>query len=476
MEINKEMANKEEKGDTSKLTKTDPETSSDLTEKDFNELNNDISKMLIEMKKEKDFENENIDEDEKETNNYELEFFSSNNLSTVSMDVFSDNSGNINSEFNKNLDIINNDQTLIISNPIITNVSDFSKVNKLSLNTNMENNNSEDLNKSNNNIIKNEIKLDTEKNSNVNSINDLGNSYSNNNLNQNKEKINYTNIFGNINDSNINNNQDKNKNIFNNNKDFLNKNNIYVNNFFINNKCLNQNNTLDNKTILFNNNINLNINNINQNCNFLNMNNIDFKRFFTPFSSFSVEKDRNEINIDSPKSIIHIDNVLKGKDKRTSLIIRNIPNGYTISKLLREINKKFYHKYDVVYLPKNNANNTNLGYGFINFIDYMHLAFFYELFEGKKWNCMNCNKRCQLAYSKYQGKDELLKYIQQKLGINSDFNTNDNLKNSFFINDSDKYTKPLIEIPIKYFITFKSYYPFSLCHSKNDKIFVVDKF
>ena len=182
------------------------------------------------------------------------------------------------------------------------------------------------------------------------------------------------------------------------------------------------------------------------------------------------------MHIDSPKNIIHIENIIKGKDKRTTLIIRNIPNRYTISLLMQELNNNFYNKFNVVYLPQDYINNSNLGFGFINFIDYMNLISFYDIFEGKKWCCFNSNKRCQLAYSKYQGKNELIKYIYKKLEIHHSKNKIDLLKKSLFINNDNIYPSPSLEIPIKFYNHFLRYYPNSKCHCINDKIFVVDKY
>ena len=34
-------------------------------------------------------------------------------------------------------------------------------------------------------------------------------------------------------------------------------------------------------------------------------------------------------NLDSPKNIINLENIMRNRDKRTTLIIRNIPNKYT---------------------------------------------------------------------------------------------------------------------------------------------------
>ena len=68
----------------------------DLTEEDFTEIDRDISKALIEMKKEKDLEKDNFDEEEKDLNDYDLNFFSSNNSSLASINYFN----NYNSENN----------------------------------------------------------------------------------------------------------------------------------------------------------------------------------------------------------------------------------------------------------------------------------------------------------------------------------------------------------------------------------------
>ena len=56
-------------------------------------------------------------------------------------------------------------------------------------------------------------------------------------------------------------------------------------------------------------------------------------------------------NKDIANNIINIDNIVNNKDKRTTLIIRNIPNKYTIALLLMELNINFKNKFDVIYLP-----------------------------------------------------------------------------------------------------------------------------
>ena len=322
----------------------------------------------------------------------------------------------------------------------------------------------------NNNINNKNLNIQDKNQSNINNINFINN---NNNINIKMNNMNnngfINNNINNINGINLNNNLLNNINM-----NILN----YNNNQILNNNMNNMNNINPNYNIIMNN--NSNINNISQKYNLMINNNGNINNnqnsYFCSMSEGSIPHHSNKDNVDSPKNIIHIENILKSKDKRTTLIIRNIPNRYTISLLLQEINKNYFRKYDVVYLPQDYINNSNLGFGFINFLDHMYLIMFYEEFVGKKWNCFNSNKRCQLAYSKYQGKNELTKYIHKKLGISSHYNSNENLKKSFYINNEDRYPRPLIEIPIKYYKSFHSYFPFSLCHIKDDKIFVVDKY
>ena len=47
-----------------------------------------------------------------------------------------------------------------------------------------------------------------------------------------------------------------------------------------------------------------------------------------------------------------LENYLNGKEKRTTLMIKNIPNKYNIEQTLNEINENgFKNKYNCFYLP-----------------------------------------------------------------------------------------------------------------------------
>ena len=404
---------------------------------DFDEINEDISKALNNMKINNQIKDECFSE------NLNLSFLSDKEK-TDEMNQSLHNSTSNNYSINNQLET-SYDSSKTIS---FFNHSKNGEFEKFFLNNSNNINNSFNFSNNNNNYL-----LNNSFNNNIfplyyqnNNINNSYNSPNNNNINNNFQLLN-NNQFQFFNNNNNNNNNIQNLNM-----------NIQIDNFQNLNFNLNNN--------FYQNNI---INNFNNN-NIIS-NNYKEKKYH-----------KNEI-LDSPKNTIHLDNVLKLKDKRTTIIIRHIPNRYDLEFFMNEININFFGKYDCLYLPMDFVNNSNLGFGFINFIDPIHILLFYTEFIGKKWNYFNSGKRCQLAYAKIQGKNELLKYIYKKNGLNnSDKNRiNDLLYKSFYIsNDNNNNNKnkyyPLIEIPMKYFNVFKNYYPYSLCHIKNESIFIVDKY
>ena len=129
---------------------------------------------------------------------------------------------------------------------------------------------------------------------------------------------------------------------------------------------------------------------------------------------------RNKDNIDPSFFMINLDNIIKGIDKRTTIMIRHIPNKYSYQNLLEEINIVCKDKYDCFYLPLDSENNCNLGYAFINFINPLHIIFFYNTFKSRKWLHYNSYKECDLSFAKYQGKYELTSNIEKNMGKSGD--------------------------------------------------------
>ena len=263
-------------------------------------------------------------------------------------------------------------------------------------------------------------------------------------------------------------------------------NNCIQNNLLMKNQLINHNN---NEVIKSNNNISNNypVNILINNSPFYNINiinnnddeNIDNKSI--PYRSYLERRGLGLFNKEAPDNIIKIGNILKYKDKRTTLIIRNIPNKYNITLLLIELNEKFKNKFDMIFLPQDKIKDSNLGFGFINFLNPLNLILFYDEFTGKKWNYFNSPKRCFLAYSNFQGKNELINYVLKKLGIKNFNNINNNkilnekIKKSLYINNIKNINVP-VEIPLKYQIKFENYHPYSSYYKKDDKVFIVEPF
>lgn len=220
-------------------------------------------------------------------------------------------------------------------------------------------------------------------------------------------------------------------------------------------------NFVSNSPIASHNNSNANIEILNSPSNFR----LNHKEFFTPQSHKKSKKKKCDI----PRNKIHIENVLRQKDKRTTIMIRHIPNKYTLKLFSDEINKCFYNKYDVLYLPVDNDNHCNLGFGFINFIDPVYIIDFYDKYSGKKWNKFNSDKICELAYAKVQGKEELIKHITQS-GIANTFDM------PVYLTYDIKEEKKAIELPMKYLKAFLNFYPYSLYRIISIDRFAIDAF
>ncbi|KAF8948612.1 hypothetical protein BGZ47_003876 [Haplosporangium gracile] len=99
---------------------------------------------------------------------------------------------------------------------------------------------------------------------------------------------------------------------------------------------------------------------------------------------------------------------LAPSDKRTTFMIRNIPNKYTQSMLLECINETHFGKFDFLYLRMDFKNKCNVGYAFINFINTEVVAAFVQEHVGKKWGRFNSDKICSLSYATIQGRRALV--------------------------------------------------------------------
>ncbi|CAH9112773.1 unnamed protein product [Cuscuta europaea] len=117
---------------------------------------------------------------------------------------------------------------------------------------------------------------------------------------------------------------------------------------------------------------------------------------------------------------LDIERIVRGEDKRTTLMLKNIPNKYTSKMLLAAIDEQHKGIYDFIYLPIDFKNKCNVGYAFINMIDPSFIISFYQAFNGKKWEKFNSEKVASLAYARIQGKAALVAHFQNSSLMNED--------------------------------------------------------
>lgn len=172
---------------------------------------------------------------------------------------------------------------------------------------------------------------------------------------------------------------------------------------------------------------------------------------------------------DGNKNTIYIDRIIAGLDKRTTLMIRHIPNKYTLKSITDEINHRFKYKYNVFYLPIDYTNSCNLGFAFINFLNPLYIVDFYEQFRGRKWQKFLSEKRCELAYAKIQGKSNLMVHFEKGTVLNSQ--TSD--KKPLILNIYEPYPKVTLSIAHK--SLFDKIYPHAKYHIVNNYL-IIDHF
>ena len=127
------------------------------------------------------------------------------------------------------------------------------------------------------------------------------------------------------------------------------------------------------------------------------------------------EKNEKNEKIDEKNMILDINKVISMEDKRTTIMIKNIPNKFNKDLLLSIINQNFKGTYDLFILPTDINKYKNFGYAFINFTSSYYIPYFYYMFNGKMWSSTNSKKICELTYSKVQGKTNLLGHYPSKI-------------------------------------------------------------
>lgn len=80
-----------------------------------------------------------------------------------------------------------------------------------------------------------------------------------------------------------------------------------------------------------------------------------------------------------------LNQILGRRDRRTTIQINHIPSKYNSTALIEELNEEFKGKYNMLCLPLEENGSGNLGFAIINFIDPMHIPYFFHVYTSKKW-------------------------------------------------------------------------------------------
>lgn len=144
----------------------------------------------------------------------------------------------------------------------------------------------------------------------------------------------------------------------------------------------------------------------------------DSPKVFTDFLQEQDEYARHPRNSKSYKYInphyssadIYLDEIRNGRDVRTTVMLRNIPNNWTYRQLKERLDEFCFGLYDFSYLRIDFKRHTNVGYGFVNFIRAVDIIPLYEGLYGIPWARYGYGRHRlgDLSYATIQGLDCLV--------------------------------------------------------------------
>ncbi|KAH9906439.1 RNA recognition motif 2-domain-containing protein [Xylariomycetidae sp. FL2044] len=113
-------------------------------------------------------------------------------------------------------------------------------------------------------------------------------------------------------------------------------------------------------------------------------------------------------NANNTHNQVDVNRIREGADVRTTIMLRNIPNKVDQAMLKKIVDESSWGKYDFMYLRIDFANDCNVGYAFINFVDPLDIIEFVKARGNQRWNCFKSDKVAEISYATIQGKDCLV--------------------------------------------------------------------
>ncbi|KAM0677786.1 hypothetical protein BDAP_001636 [Binucleata daphniae] len=164
-----------------------------------------------------------------------------------------------------------------------------------------------------------------------------------------------------------------------------------------------------------------NVNNSNYNSNYSNTNAEMYINTKNDYSTFCKNEHINVYKNDNDCTsfessyykkdfCIKIENI--DNDKRTTVMLKNIPNKYTQKMLLDLLDEHHSKTYNFVYLKMDSKNKCNIGYAFINFMNHKVIKSFFIKVDGKGWKKLKSCKIARVNYASIQGFDNLVRKFE----------------------------------------------------------------
>ncbi len=126
--------------------------------------------------------------------------------------------------------------------------------------------------------------------------------------------------------------------------------------------------------------------------------------------TFQIIKNKQIKNRNYVSFTISFEKIENGEDKRTSIIIKNIPNSINkdyINEILKGVGN-----INFLYLPYDKYNKKNLGIVYVNMVNYRSIILLYNKLKGYKFDNFDLKKPIEIYYSKIQGKEGLSKMFR----------------------------------------------------------------
>lgn len=134
-------------------------------------------------------------------------------------------------------------------------------------------------------------------------------------------------------------------------------------------------------------------------------------RFKSLFDTIKIKKKRKPMSV-NPK------NIILGLDKRTSIIIKNIPENLT-SQQFKQIVTNFSPFFDFFYIPMKIRTRKKLRVAFLNVLNCSYIVPIYMgLIYKTKFIYSSPDIEMEICYSKVQGKNQLIQRFFQELQFN----------------------------------------------------------